>query len=79
MMQPETFPASVLRVSLERMHVTQVEFSRLVGVTPRAVALWLAGDRAIPGPVAAYVRVFKQLTRAGRIRELHRLRAGLTQ
>lgn len=50
-----------LRAFLAELDLSQANFARLVDVTPRAVTLWLSGERAIPGPAAAYVRAFKLL------------------
>lgn len=47
-----------LRDALYDHGLSQVEFARMVGVTPRAVAMWLAGQRKVPGPVKAYLRLF---------------------
>lgn len=48
-------------------------FARLVGVTPRAVDLWCAGNREIPGPVVAYLRLLQSLPRALQAAELAKL------
>jgi transcriptional regulator with XRE-family HTH domain len=48
-----------LRNKLAEFELSQVEFARLVGVTPRTVNMWLQGDREIPGPIEAYVRLFE--------------------
>jgi predicted transcriptional regulator len=53
--------ASDLRSALDEFELSQVELARLVGVTPRAVNMWLQGDREIPGPVEAYMRLFSML------------------
>lgn len=63
-----------LRAFLTELNLTQVDFARLVEVTPRAVTLWLSGERAIPGPAVAYVRVFKLLPLNFRQVELSRLK-----
>ncbi len=55
--------------------LSQSEFGRLVGVTSRAVTLWLGEERAIPGPVEAYARVFQMLPPNLRQIELNRLKA----
>jgi transcriptional regulator with XRE-family HTH domain len=46
-----------LRHELHTLGLSQVDFARLIGVTPRAVTLWLAGQRAVPPPVSAYLRL----------------------
>jgi hypothetical protein len=50
-----------LRSLLTDLDLTQVDFARLVDVTPRAVNLWAMEARAIPGPVAAYCRLLNAL------------------
>ena len=45
-MTPEEF-----RASLALLGLTQQGFGRLAGISGRAVQLWAAGDRAIPGTV----------------------------
>jgi transcriptional regulator with XRE-family HTH domain len=46
-----------LRAVLAKLGLSQADFARLIGVTPRAVALWVAGDRAISGAAEAYARL----------------------
>jgi hypothetical protein len=50
-----------LKSLLAGLDLTQVNFARLVEVTPRAVNLWVTDERAIPGPVAAYGRLLSAL------------------
>lgn len=50
-----------LRLILRSLELSQVTFSRLVGVTTRAVNMWAQGEREIPGPVEAYLRTFQLL------------------
>lgn len=63
-----------LRAVLQELELTQADFARLIGVTLRAVTLWVAGERAIPGPVDAYVRLFQFLPPNLRQIELNRLK-----
>ena len=63
-----------LKLALSELSISQVDLARLVGVTPRAVAMWIAGDREIPGAVEAYIRLFGSLTVAQRQAELARLK-----
>lgn len=63
-----------LKTTLNSIGVTQAEFARLSGVTPRAVSLWIAGDRTIPGPVEAYARLLQTLTPAQRQIEIAKLK-----
>ncbi len=50
------------------------EFARLAMVSPRAVQLWLNGEREIPGPVVAFVRLFLLIPEAMRAAEIAMLR-----
>jgi transcriptional regulator with XRE-family HTH domain len=52
--------------------LTQVEFARALGVTPRAVTFWLHDMRRIPGPALAYMALVNRLLPPGRYLELHR-------
>ncbi len=63
-----------LRAAIDDLGITQAEFSRLIEVTPRAISLWLAGEREVPGPVAAYLGLMASLPRALQARELARIR-----
>jgi len=46
-----------LKVVLDQLGLKQAELARLLDVTPRTVSLWATGETALPGPVAAYLRV----------------------
>ena len=59
---------------LSDLGLSTLEFARLVGVTPRAVNLWINGDREIPGPVRAYLRLFASLPKAAQAQEVASLR-----
>ena len=50
-----------LRQTLNDLSLPQASFAKLLGVTTRAVTLWLAGERAVPSPVISYLRLFKLL------------------
>jgi hypothetical protein len=63
-----------LRALLMEFELRQADFARLIGVTLRAVALWVADERAIPGPVDAYVRLLRLLPPNLRQIELNRLK-----
>lgn len=63
-----------LKAFIGELGLSQADFARLVGVTSRAVTLWLSGERAIAGPVEAYVRLFRLLPLNLRQIELNRLR-----
>jgi hypothetical protein len=66
--------ASDLKTSFSELGITQADFARLIGVTSRAVTLWLAEERAVPGPVEAYLRLFRLMPPNLRHIELNRLR-----
>jgi len=46
------------RAALKRLRLNQTEAAKRLGVTPRAVRFWIAGDRAIPEPVAILLRTW---------------------
>jgi hypothetical protein len=69
-----TMTASELKSALDGLGISQVEFARLIDVTPRAVSLWLAEDREFSGPAAAYLRLFCSLPRAVQAKEIARIR-----
>lgn len=68
-----------LRDAITGMGLTQVEFARLVDVSVGAVAQWLSGARAVPGPVESFVSLFLRLPSSIRETELQQLRKGSTQ
>ena len=48
-----------LRSALYTLGLNQSEFARLIGVEPRQVRRWVAGDTVIiPGPVTVLVRLW---------------------
>jgi hypothetical protein len=63
-----------LKSVLNDLAISQTDFARLVGVTPRAVTLWMVGDRSIPGPVEAYARLLSSVSPNMRQMELNRLK-----
>jgi hypothetical protein len=63
-----------LKAYFLELGITQADFARLIGVTPRAVTLWLAEERAVPGPVEAYLRLFRLLPPSLRQIELNSLK-----
>jgi hypothetical protein len=63
-----------LRAILTELGVTQADFARLIGVTPRAVALWMTEERSIAGPAEAYLRLLRLLPPNLRQAELKRLK-----
>jgi hypothetical protein len=67
-----------LRGLLAGLELSQTDFARLLAVTPRAVALWMAGDRAIPGPVEAYARLLSAAPSSTVQQELGKLKGSKT-
>lgn len=63
-----------LKAILMELGISQADFARLIGVTPRAVTLWMADERAIPGPADAYLRLLRLLPPNLRQVELSRLK-----
>jgi len=67
--------ATDLREAIGALNITQAELARLVDVTPRAISLWLAGEREIAGPVASYLRLLLSLPSALQAKELAKLKS----
>jgi hypothetical protein len=63
-----------LQDRIAALGVNSTELALLTGVSSRAVALWLAGDRGVPGPIAAYLRVLAGSSEAVRQNELATIR-----
>lgn len=63
-----------LKRALAEISLSQADFARLVGVTSRAVALWMSEERSIPGPAEGYLRLFQVLPANLRQIELGRLK-----
>jgi transcriptional regulator with XRE-family HTH domain len=63
-----------LREALNDLDLSQVELALLLGVTSRAVALWLSDERSVPGPVGAYLRLLKSLPKSLQVQERARLK-----
>jgi hypothetical protein len=65
-----------LKSRLTDLRLSQADVARLLGVTSRAVALWVGNDRPIPGPVVAYLRVLSLLPSNLLQLELSQLKGG---
>jgi hypothetical protein len=65
-----------LKDFLVEARLTQSDFASLLDVSPRAVTFWLAGKRPIPGPIAAFARLWRLLPERLRQIEIGRLRKG---
>jgi hypothetical protein len=69
-----TMTSDELEAALAELGITQADFARLIGVTSRAITLWVAEQRSIPGPAEAYLRVLQLLPQNLRQVELNRLK-----
>jgi transcriptional regulator with XRE-family HTH domain len=65
--------AAELRSILSALGLSQVDLARLILISTRAVNLWATGERVVPGPVAAYLRLILSLPPALRVKEVSRL------
>jgi hypothetical protein len=65
--------ATELRATLGTLDLRQHQAARLLGVTIRAVGMWINEEREIPGPVAAYFNLLMTLPAALRVREFARI------
>jgi transcriptional regulator with XRE-family HTH domain len=50
-----------LKTRIQELGISQKDLARLVGVTARAVNLWMTGTRSVPPPVSAYLRLLASL------------------
>jgi len=65
--------AAELRATLGTLDLRQLQAARLLGVTIRAVGMWINEEREVPGPVAAYFNLLMSLPVALRAREFARI------
>ena len=63
-----------LRLTLDVLSLSQVDLARLIGISSRAISLWLSGEREVSGPAAAYVTLLLSLPRALQAKEISRIR-----
>lgn len=63
-----------LRVALADLRLSQVELAQLIRISPRAISLWLSGEREVSGPTAAYLALLRSLPRALQVKEIARIR-----
>src|ERR1700693_4265118 len=66
--------AAGLRVALETLKVSSRQVADWLGVSTRAVDMWLSGEREVPSPVAAYLNLVLSLPKALLTKELIRLK-----
>jgi DNA-binding transcriptional regulator YiaG len=50
-----------MRKLLDDHHISQARFARMVSVTPRAVNMWIQGERKVSGPAAAYLKLYNDI------------------
>lgn len=62
-----------LKDALDRLGLLQSEFARLVDVSPRTISLWATGEKSMPGPATAYLRLLERLPKDVLTDELKRL------
>ncbi len=63
-----------LRKQLRDFQLSQADLARLIGITSRAVNLWMTDERAVPGPVEGYLRLLQLIPIQLRQIELARLK-----
>ncbi len=68
--------AEDLKNFLVEARLTQSDFAGLTDVSPRAVTFWLTGKRPVPGPIAAFARLWRLLPEGLRLIEIGRLKKG---
>ncbi|MEN5081827.1 hypothetical protein ABE438_05025 [Bosea sp. TWI1241] len=66
-----------LKRTLNDLGISQATLARLLDVTARGVNLWAMGERSVPGPVAAYLRLLSSLPINLRQVELARANEGM--
>lgn len=66
--------ARELRAALADLRLSQVELAQLIRISPRAISLWLSGEREVSGPAAAYLALLLSLPRALQAEETARIR-----
>jgi hypothetical protein len=76
-MEHRTMSPDELRLALANLGISQVDFARLINVTPRAISLYLGKEREIPGAVEAYIRLLGSLPMGQRQAELTRMNIGV--
>ncbi len=70
-MQADDLKTALVEIGLEKS-----DLARLLGVTLRAVNMWMAGDREVPGPAGAYLRLLRSLPPALQAQEIATLSKG---
>jgi len=51
---------TTLRDTLAEFGFSQVRFAQLMRVNDRTVRKWLAGGHAVPGPVIAWIELYRE-------------------
>ena len=65
-----------LKQAMIALGLSKSELARLLGVTLRAVSMWDSGDREIPGPAVAYLRLLQSIPKALQAKEFAQLSKG---
>ncbi|MBI3419844.1 MAG: helix-turn-helix domain-containing protein [Proteobacteria bacterium] len=66
-----------LRAILRKVGISQSDLAQLIGITARAVSLWMTDDtKPVPGAVSAYANLLASLPENSRENELRRLKKG---
>ncbi len=50
-----------LKNAMSALGLSSISLAKLLDVTPRAVSMWLTGERSVPGPAVAYLNLFSKL------------------
>ncbi|ULJ73324.1 helix-turn-helix transcriptional regulator [Rhizobium gallicum] len=50
-----------LKNVMSALGLSPTSLAKLLDVTPRAISMWLTGERSIPGPAEAYLNLFSTL------------------
>lgn len=61
-----------LKNAMSALGLSAASLSKLLGVTPRAVSMWLTGERSVPGPAEAYINLFSMLPTSQRELEIQK-------
>jgi hypothetical protein len=61
-----------LKNAMSALSLSPTSLAKLLGVTPRAIGMWLTGERSIPGPAEAYINLFSKLPTSQRELEIQK-------
>lgn len=63
---------SELKNAMSALGLSSATLAKLLDVTPRAVSMWLTGERSVPGPAEAYINLFSKLPASQRELEIQK-------